>query len=599
VKARYSTALVTTLILALTANAPASPEVPSDVPATEGLEPFTTSVEILSPFPGDVVPEEPLRIAALFDPPLETPWDALVILDGRDVTAAAEITPNLFVLVTPGTPAVGTHSVTFSAMTATRVVEASWEFIVGRPSTPPAADATWPSGADTGELPSASPGWMFDGRIDVGWVAAFAETTAAESTDVFLPYEEVSLPSFDLYASGFRGATSLLLTTQYDPLYSERPEWLLSARAPAFDLDAGDIFPSLSPTTLEWASGLGGELTVRVGRSTTELVAVRLSEADTLAGFGTYSRFALGAREAFDWKERLGASLVALGIFDREQSVTEDQRLDEPLRNGVVAGALHAGRGAVVGDIEVARSSSDGEVDGSGNAVRARVGLEGDAENSVSLEYASCEPGYYSAGTYEYEPGESRAELEFAYGPNEALRTSGWVRVEWTEASDSSRAAGEAGFKALVRSDVSREFGAARVRAYVVARHDRTPYDDYDYRYSYAVLGGTWRRGPTSVFGSASWSRSCAPETTDVWSTSVDFRHELIARRWTVRTSARWAVASGDDDYTREQYTLESRWDLGPLDLEAEYRFIERGDRVDPGQSYTEHVVAVSVGRAF
>jgi hypothetical protein len=553
------------------------------------------AVEILHPAPGEVVPHGSPEVAALIDPPLLEPWDAFVSIDGSDATASADIARDLFVVVPPDSLATGTHRVTFSAVSPAGAVEASWVFFVRERVTvvdEPAPTTPFP------ELPS--PGWDVAGRLAVGWAVVAAETTAVGTLDVFLPYEEVSRPTLDLYASATSGSRSLLLTAQHNPIYDDRLDWSASARTRTFDLDAGSVFPSLSRTTLDWAAGLGTRLAVRLGRSTTEGVAMRMSEADTLAGFGVYSRFAVGVRQSFDWSESLGASVVYASIFDRKESVPEEQRLADPLRNEIVAAVVRAGRGRLVSDIELARSSTSGETEGTGSAVRARLGLEDGMDSRVSLEYVWSDPEHYSAGSLEYEPGEEALQLDYAYRPGERLRTSGWVRVGRTTGPQTSVAEGELELKTYGRADVTWTAGPGDVRGYAVGRYDRTPYDDYDYQYAYGSVGGEWRVGRTRAVGSASWSRSRSPESTDTWTAAADLRHEVIARRWTVRVAGRWTQGEGDEtDYSRAHYTLESRWSLGNTDLEAEYWLIDREDRVDPLQSYTEHVVTVSLGQAF
>jgi hypothetical protein len=296
----------------------------------------------------------------------------------------------------------------------------------------------------------------------------------------------------------------------------------------------------------------------------------------------------------------VSASLVYLSVFDREESVPEEQRLTDPLRNEVAAGVASIRRGRLGGEIEVARSSAEGEVEGSGTALRARVLYEKSLDNRVSLEYVSSEPGYYSAGSFEFEPGESALQIDYAYRPGEKLKTSGWARAGRTSGSESTVAEDELEIKAYARADITWRLAHGDARAYVVGRYDRTPYESYDYEYTYAALGSTWRIGRTRALGSVSWSRSESPEATDTWAVAADVRHEIVQRRWTARAAGRWTTGSGTEtDYARSHYTLESRWDLGEVDLTAEYWRVERDDRADAGQTYTEHVVVLSAGRAF
>jgi hypothetical protein len=570
-----------------------------DQSAAEAAAPIWAagSVEILSPAPGEVIEEGGPVIAGLIDPPLEEPWEALVVLDGSDVTSAAEVAPGFFVLSIADSLAKGPHRITFSAVGAAGPVEASWVFFVGEKTAVP---GDWLAAERLAVSPEPADAWQVVGRLEVGWAAVVAETTAVESLDVFLPYDEVSRPILDLYASGTAGSRSFLIMAQYNPVYDDDLDWSASLRTRRFDAEAGSIFPSLSRATLDWAAGLGARAAARLGWSTTDVVAIRMSEADTLAGFGIYSRFAIGAKETVEWKEGVSASVVYVSVFDREDSVPEEQRLTDPLRNEVVSGLVSARRGRIDGELELARSSAVGEIEGSGTAFRARVAFERDLDNRVSLEYGSSEPEYYSAGSFEFEPGESAVQIEYAYRPSENLKTSGWARVGRTTGSEFTVAEDEAELKTYARADLSWRLMRGDARAYVVGRYDRTPYQSYDYEYTYAALGGTWRGARTRALGSVSWSRSESPEATDTWAVAADLRHEIIAGRWTARAAGRWTVGSGDEtDYARSHYTLESRWTLGEIDLTAEYWRIERDDRVDAVQTYTEHVAVLSAGRAF
>ncbi|MFH1864642.1 MAG: hypothetical protein ABIK85_02040 [Candidatus Eisenbacteria bacterium] len=580
---------------------------------TTGPDWVSASVEVLSPLAGEVVVERTPQIAAVFDPPLDEPWDALVVLDGADVTQASSITSGLFVLSSPEPLANGAHRVTFSAVTATGPVEASWVFFVIERADDGISEDQQPARAPAGAAePSVdvwgAPGtgwgapdeaWQVSGRLEAGWAVVAAETTAVESTDVFLPYPEVSRPSVDFYLSGVRGSGTFLITARQDPVYSDDIEWLVSGKAGRFEADVGQIFPSLSRSTLDWAVGQGARVSARAGRSTTELLGMRVTESDTLAGFGIYSRFAAGGKQSFDWSERLSASIVYLSVFDREGSVPDEQKLSEPLRNSVVAGLVRAARGALTGEAELARSEASGETEGSGTAFRAKLRFERDWHNRVSIEYVSSEPGFYSAGSYEYDPGEHALELDYSYRPNARFSSSGWVRTGRSFDSESSLAQDEFEFKAYSRAELSWPLGAGDARTYAVVRYDRVPYETYDYRYAYGAIGGTWSRGGTRLSGSVSRSIAHSPDETSTWSAYGDLRRELIRNRWTARAGARWSAGAGGDrtDYTRVHYTLETRWDFGRADLKAEYWLIDREDRADPLQSYAEHVVRVSIGQ--
>ena len=394
--------------------------------AEDAAESVAGGVEVLSPLPGEVVPGSRPEIAALIAPELDEPWDAIVVLDGRDVSAEAEITPELFVLVSGESLSPGAHRVTFSALTATRRVEESWVFFVEkREGAADGVGVAYASWAGVGAEPLER--LEVHGRLELGWAAVAAETASSDTVDVLLPYNETNRPALDFYATGYEPDLTFLLTAHYDPVYDERLQGLASVETERYEVEVGDIFPSLSATTLDWAAGAGCRVVARLGRARTEIVGLRISEADTLAGFGLYSRFALGAREDIDVTDAVTASVVYLHVYDREESVPEAGRLDDPLSNTVVAGILAVDGGRAGAEIEVADATATGEFDTSGGAVRARLRYEKDYDNRIVLEYVYSDPTYYSAGSLEHEPGERGGELEFAVRPWGAIKASGSV----------------------------------------------------------------------------------------------------------------------------------------------------------------------------
>ena len=563
--------------------------------------PVDHRILVLSPAPGETVAVAAPDIAAIIEPPLDGPWMAVLLLDGRDVTSDAEMLADYFYL-SPVVPlAAGRHTVTFSALTAAGAVEDTWTFFVG--GVTPAAPS---AGFDTPVRPSVSGAFegagafALSGRAQVGWVAVASETTAAESLDVFLPYDEESAASLDLYVSALGPATTWLATARYDPLYDDRLTGSLLVETPSFDFEAGDIFPSLTRSTLDWASGLGVRARARAGPTRTDVTAIRLAEADTAGGFGTYARYALGAGETWEWGEGDAAGVAYVRAFDDAGSVPEEDRLVDPTENDVFAATLALeSRGRLVG-AEIARSRSEGGVEGEGMHLLVRAGYEKDRANRVVVEYSQTDTSFYSMGSFATEPGKHGTEVEVAYGPGRATQFLVTAGAFQTEGAALGKDPDAWSTSLYGRADLAGNVAGGEARGYVVARYDRTPYDEYEYRYVQGAGGSSYRRGAVSVALSLSWSRTSSDDEEDTAGAGVDARWDLVPGRLSGRASTRWSVGSGEDvDYTRATHTLGVRWNAGVVDVSAEYRYLDRDDRASPDDGYTEHVGLVSLGRRF
>ncbi len=564
-------------------------------------EPAGRGVHVLTPLPGEVVGGAAPDIAAMLDPPLEEPWMAVLLLDGRDVTADAEVLSDYFYLSPAESLSNGGHSVTFSALTLTRAVEETWTFFVRE--TTPAGPTVEPGTAVRPRATEAIEGggeFIINGRAQVGWAAVAAETTAVESLSVFLPYDEQSAPSLDLYVSALGPSLTGLATARYDPLYDDRLTGSLLLEAPSFDLEAGDIFPSLTRSTLDWASGLGVRAGFHAGPMRTDVTAVRLAEADTVGGVGSYAQYALGAKETVEWGQGDSAALAYVRAFDDERSVPEEDRVIDATDSDVLAATLTLESGGRLVDAEVARSWLAGGVDERGGHFRIRAGYEKDHANRVIVEYSRTDTSFYSRGSIATEPGRHGAGIEVAYGPGTVARflvTADAHRIEGAALGTDP----DAWCAALYgRLDLSWSVAGGDVRGYAVARYDRTPYEEYEYRYVQGAGGCSYRRGKLSAALSLSWSRASSDGDEDTVGAGADLRWELIPGRLSGRASTRWSVGSGEgSDYTRATHTAGVRWDAGVCDLSAEYRYLERDDRASPDDGYTEHVGLVSVGRRF
>ncbi|MBM3307605.1 MAG: hypothetical protein FJY74_04715 [Candidatus Eisenbacteria bacterium] len=553
-------------------------------------------IEVITPLPGEIVPGRRPDVVAVLDPPLESPWTAVVLLDGRDVTDAAELRSDHFYLSPPESLSVGAHTVVFSALTSSRAVEGRWMFFVQEalwvPRTPE-PDAT---AAPTGETWESAP--VLSGFVKVGWAAVAADAADAESLEVFLPYEEVSAPSLDLYASSLGVGSTWMATARYDPLFDERLSGAFLFESSSFDAEAGDIYPSLTRATLEWASGLGARAAVRVGPTRTDVVALRLAEADTTDGWGAYARYALGAKETVAWGTGSELALAFLHAFDDTATVAAADRVVEPVENDVLAARLLVRGGRRFVEAEAARSWSSGVVEGDGAHARVRVGYEKDHANRAWIEYARADTAFYAAGNIATRPGRESVGVEAAYSPA-ALGALVTAEVHRTEGSASGTAADEWGTVLTARADGVLTVAGGDARGYALARYDRTPYDAYDYRYVQGAAGCSYRRDRLFVSLSLFWSRISATADNETAGAGGEVRWEVLPSDLTARASTRWTFGTGDDDSTRATHTLALRYRFDAWDLETEYRYLELEDRATPDESYTEHVGIVRLGRRF
>ena len=548
-----------------------------------------SGVEIVSPSPGVALPEQTnVEIAAVFDPPLDPPWEAIVLLDGEDITSLATVTEDLLITEPIDTSFAGQHEVSVSVLTASRLVEASSTFIVlGDDERLPAPETA------RGPL-------SLSGRLEIGWAAALAETTAAESLDVYLPYEETSMPSFSFYASGGGPGLSVLAWAGYDPIYDDRVSGSLRVDADRWSVEVGDVFPTLTEATMQWASGPGGVVSARLGRARTELVALRLSEADTVAGFGWYSRFALGVSERLSVGTSSEVELAYVRTFDREGSIPEEARLDAPLTNDAAALVVRHAWETVSAEAEAAWSTSSGAVEGEGASLRARLEYALDYRNRLSLEYTRNDSGYYAPASIATQPGEEDIEAEFAVELSDHVRLSGDVGASRTRGSSSGVDPDGTEWRASLRAEGERAMGNGRVSVYALARYDEVPYEDYTYRLIYGATGVSARLSRVSAAVRASLSRSETDTERSDPGLSADLRADLVPDRWSVRTAVRWDADTGDDeDAKRVTTTLESRWTLDDIDLTLEWQRLDRDDAADPEQSYTVDVLRGAIGLRF
>lgn len=547
-------------------------------------------IVVLSPAPDEVIASaEEALVSALFDPPLLPGDSAVLYLDGRDVTAASEITPDYLLFRPAASLTPGAHEASVVLLEATGgASERRWSFFLA-------------GGREHG-LPID-----MSGKIEAGWALV---SNAGIQGEPFLPYETTSSALFDLYAYGDWSGRSIYLSASRDPIYDSEIRAAARLSGEHLTLEAGDIYPSFSELAVSWLSGEGGLVSAHAAGFENTAFLVRTLPSDTTGGFGTYSQFAAGERLAYA-RDRWSAAVNASYGWERESSIPDSLRFLLPVSNLVITSG---GSARVAGDVrlhvEAGWSDTKGDDSTSAAAWRALLTLLDGPKRRLSVEFHDYRPGYYAASSPTVDGGERGALVDGTVRIASRLRQT--IKVEVYEDRESSQEIEEGGKIVQVygRTDVDWSSLGADWNAYLLFRTYRIPYVADAYRSRYGTAGLYARRGSTTLSLNGTASRSRSSSRTDSWAASAYVSGAArggavtwkIGERYSASETREDTTDTGVDvtvsDPTRWTFEVEAGITRAGLEWRAEYERLSEDDPAE-GERYTQHLLSLLVGRRF
>jgi hypothetical protein len=595
-------------------------ETPESAPLSARVAPPASAhgILLLSPLDGEVTATSTPEIGILFDPPLDDPAAAALLLDGIDRSSECERSID-FLLYMPKAPLeAGGHEATVVVLPDSGGPRAlTWRFsvlVAGAPPTPAVPSA--PAAAAAGARARA---W---GRCEIGW----ALVTADEDPDpLVLPYAETSGLAFDVAASVITadGKTSLHADAARDPIYDDEVRGVARLERGGLRAEAGDIYPYLSELSVAWQSGKGGLVEARNARWSVTLLGLRTLEAEVIEGFGTYSRFLYaGAGTA-----RFGANRAAVNLaysHDRAASIPDSARFIEPQINRVAS--LLVGRRIARGidlALEVARSGTSDSPADAANALRIVATFGEIGESRLLLEYRDIGSGYLSVGSPTIDSGERGVVIDAT--ARLPARLCGSARAEIYRDHDifPALAEGTPIVQATARLDHDARGRAGSLASYAFARYYRVPYADVPYKSGSATLGAIWQRGRGSLTASLTRGRTvsgsglvepaCVADTAalaaagtavaaeDEWTASATASLARILGGLTARAGLRWTELEPDNACRGDRWTAtaEASLTVRGTTLSGDYQRIDNRKERIVEDTFVEHLVTVTVGRSF
>ncbi len=575
--------------------------------------PPARGIVLLSPLDGEVTASATPEIGLLFDPPLDDPAAATLLLDGADRTAECERSID-FLLYAPKAPlAPGAHEATVIVLPDSGGPRAlTWRFsvLVEGAAAPPAAGPAGVGACDRA--------W---GRWEIGWSLVTAEDGA---DPLVLPYDETSGLAFDVAASTTTrdGKTSLHADAARDPIYDDEVRGVARVERRGLRVEAGDIYPFLSELSVAWQSGKGGLFEARAGGATVTLLGLRTQEAEVVEGFGTFSQYLYAAAAT----ARFGANRAAVHLaytHDRASSIPDSTRFTDPQINRVAS--LLVGRRLARGldlFVEGARSGTSESPTEAANALRVVATLGEFGANRLALEYRDIGVGFLSIGSPTIDSGERGVVID-ATGRLPA-RLRGSARAEIYRDRDIFPALAEdaAIVQATARLDHDARGAAGSLASYLFARYYRVPYADVPYRSGSATLGAIWQRGRGALSASVTRGRTvsgggiaeaaCAADTTgpavaplesteDEWTVSGTGSLARLFGRLTVRAGLRWTGLDPEDACPEDRWTAtaEASLTVRGTTFSADYQRIDNRTERIAEETFVEHLLTLAVGRSF
>ncbi|NNE09341.1 MAG: hypothetical protein HKN20_12340, partial [Gemmatimonadetes bacterium] len=565
--------------------------------------PGASRLVVLTPEPnGTVPPVAGTMISVLFDPPLADGESLAVRIDGKAIDPAARAdafdrTPD-YVLVTLATPlAEGRHHVSVEVLEAGAVVDQrQWSFRAGDPD----------------DAPARSP-LSLRGRVEAGW--AYVADRDVEG-DPFLPFDETSSVRFDAYAYGDWSGGTVSLSASRDPIYDSEVRATARVRTDRWELEGGDIFPSLSELTAAWLSGDGGRVRFEAGDWSNHLFAARTVPADTTGGFGIFAQYVAGNRLEFRRSRWIAALNTSYG-WENEASVPESLRFLDPLENLVTTLSIGIPiRGRIRLDLEAGRSYTTGNDTTEAGGGRAVLTLLDGIDRNLDLEFHSYDPGYYSLGNPTLDGG------EYGFLVDASFRIAGWFRPSFKAEIYRDRESAQeirdgAGIVQIYgRADAVWNAWKLAWNLYGLGRYYEIPYVSDAYVSRYGAGGLYAQKGDVRASLNTSVSRTKSSSDSESWSLSGTLQG-TVRKHFMWEAGRRFSRTKTEgidpldesptgDAATTSELSDQDRWTtnaeisvrLGPWETRAEY---ERVREEDPAadESYSQDLVSWVLGYRF
>ena len=588
----------TIMMILLTALSPAlgQDQPAADISAGDGFDLIT----ILSPLPDSMLPrDEPLEISLLLP---ELPEHSLVLLlDGEDITARAQITGDYLYYLSDFAPRAGPHQISLTALGGQDTIfSRRWTFYV--PEEP--------------SLPEESPPW----EIWAGLGGQYSGCTA-DTTGLGLSHPVGFQPRAEMTLSGMLGRGNITGNLSYDPSYDRNPHGQLQFYHPRWELSLGEFYPGLSELAFSGLSPLGGAGTFKNEGLKIDLLACRSQPADT--GYQTFAQYIYGGQGSLELPDSLFFSAGFFSGFDQPSSLPDSVRYKASsyvytdsllgISDTIVSvDTLHPGQNRLVlmslsypfktlllsGEYISTKLVPDtGEtVHGRGYSVGVKIRRE---RHFGEARYISLSPFFYSFGNPYAEAAKNELALAQESDWNKAFSTQAYASVYkiFTDSATGSSYKAGASLR-LAGPGPDRWFSGFSINY----DYSRRPYTGYTYQSSSlgAGLGLRWKKLRASPL--YSYSASQSDRRTRSHSANLDL-NLAVARDWQINSGYQYYLLKDDlnsADQTKHTGYLKNIISLrAGFSLDLGIKQINKTDRLDPSKSYRQRLVWADLGYRF
>lgn len=587
-----------TILLLLTVCSPAigQNQPAADVPAGEGFDLIT----ILSPLPDSLLPrDEPLEISLLLSGLQD--YSLVLLLDGQDITAGAQITGDYLYYLSDFAPRPGPHQICLTALSGQETVFShSWRF--NAPQTLSVPEDAWPWEA------WASLGWQYS-------------DCSADTAGLGLSYPTGFQPRAELSLSGLLGRGNFNGNLSYDPSYDRDPHGQLQFYHPRWEMSLGEFYPRLSELAFSGLSPLGGAGSFKYGRLKIDLLACRSQPADT--GYQTFAQYIYGSQGSLEFRDSLVFSAGYFTGYDQPSSLPDSVRYKTSsyiytdsllgISDTVISvDTLHPGQNRLMimslsypfktllfsGEYIGTRLVPDtGEtVNGQGCSAGIKFSRE---RHRWETRYTSLGQYFYSFGNPYAEAAKNELALDQESDWNKRLSTRAYAsayKIFTDSAAGNSYKAGTSLRVAGLGPD--RWFSGFSLNFDCNLR----PYTGYIYRSRSlgSSLSLKWKRlRATPLY---SYSASQSDRLTRSHSANLDINF-ASGRAWQINSGYQYYQLRDDlnsVDQLKHTGYLRSTTSLGSrLSLELGVKQVNKTDRLDPSKSYHQRLGWADLGYRF